>query len=47
MQFDKKVKGGQIRLVLLDGIGKAAVREDVGVEAMREAVGSLAGNAES
>src|SRR6185295_5914484 len=28
MAMDKKVKGGQIRLVLLDGIGKAAVTAD-------------------
>jgi 3-dehydroquinate synthase len=28
MAMDKKVKGGEIRLVLLDGIGKAVVTAD-------------------
>jgi 3-dehydroquinate synthase len=28
MAMDKKVKGGKIRLVLLDAIGRAAVSDD-------------------
>jgi 3-dehydroquinate synthase len=41
MQFDKKVKAGRIRLVLLEGIGKATVRDDVPPALMREAIDSL------
>ncbi|QOV88846.1 3-dehydroquinate synthase [Humisphaera borealis] len=41
MAFDKKVAGGKIRFVLLDGIGKAVVRDDVPVALVREAVESL------
>ncbi len=41
MQFDKKVKSGRIRLVLLEKIGRAIVRDDVPMELMREAVESL------
>ncbi|MGA3066000.1 MAG: 3-dehydroquinate synthase [Tepidisphaeraceae bacterium] len=43
MQFDKKVKNGRIRLVLLKRIGEATVRDDVPPELMREAVASLRG----
>lgn len=41
MAFDKKVAGGKIRFVLLDGIGKAVVRDDVPVDVVRDAVASL------
>jgi 3-dehydroquinate synthase len=43
MQFDKKVKNGRIRFVLLEGIGKAVVRDDVPMELVGEAVASLRG----
>lgn len=43
MAFDKKVRGTTIRLVLLDGIGKAVVRDDVPVALLREAVATLNG----
>ena len=41
MAFDKKVKEGRIRLVLLEKVGKAMVRQDVPAELIREAVGAL------
>jgi 3-dehydroquinate synthase len=41
MAYDKKVASGRLRFVLLDGIGKAIVRDDVPVELVREAVKSL------
>ncbi|MGA2582261.1 MAG: 3-dehydroquinate synthase, partial [Tepidisphaeraceae bacterium] len=41
MQFDKKVKSGRIRFVLLDGIGRAVIRDDVPASLVREAVESL------
>jgi 3-dehydroquinate synthase len=41
MQSDKKVKEGRIRLVLLDGIGKASLRDDVPPDLMRQAIESL------
>jgi 3-dehydroquinate synthase len=41
MQFDKKVKSGKIRFVLLDGIGKATIRDDVPVTLVREALETL------
>jgi 3-dehydroquinate synthase len=34
MAMDKKVKGGQVRLVLLDGIGKAVVTAEYPPEAL-------------
>jgi 3-dehydroquinate synthase len=43
MKFDKKVKAGKIRFVLLDGIGKAIVRDDVPPELVKSAVESLRG----
>jgi 3-dehydroquinate synthase len=43
MQFDKKVKNGKIRFVLLDGIGNAVVRDDVPTQLVREAIVSLQG----
>jgi 3-dehydroquinate synthase len=42
MAFDKKVKDGRIRLVLLEKIGKATVREDVPSVLIREAIEALA-----
>jgi 3-dehydroquinate synthase len=38
MHSDKKVRDGKIRLVLLDGIGRAIVRNDVEESLMREAI---------
>lgn len=43
MAFDKKVKGGRIRFVLLDRIGSAIVRDDVPPNLVREAVENLRG----
>jgi 3-dehydroquinate synthase len=43
MKFDKKVKAGKIRFVLLDGIGRAVVRDDVPPELVQRAVESLRG----
>jgi 3-dehydroquinate synthetase len=34
MGMDKKVRGGELQLVLLDGIGKAAVTTDYPREAL-------------
>jgi 3-dehydroquinate synthase len=41
MQSDKKVAGGQLRFVLLEGIGRATLRDDVPLELVRQAVESL------
>jgi 3-dehydroquinate synthase len=41
MIFDKKVRGGKIRFVLLDRIGHAIVRDDVPVPLVKEAVECL------
>ncbi len=41
MAFDKKVKDGRIRLVLLENIGKATIRDDVSAKLIREAIESL------
>jgi 3-dehydroquinate synthase len=41
MHFDKKVKAGRVRFVLLDRIGHAVIRDDVPAELVREAVESL------
>ena len=41
MAFDKKVKAGRVRFVLLDGIGRAVIRDDVPSELVRDAVESL------
>lgn len=38
MAFDKKVRGGRLRLVLPDGIGRAVVRDDVAAELVMQAV---------
>jgi 3-dehydroquinate synthase len=43
MAFDKKVKSGRLRFVLLDGIGNATIRNDVPIELVFEAVESLRG----
>jgi 3-dehydroquinate synthetase len=43
MTFDKKVRGGRVRFVLLDRIGHAVIRDDVPPELAREAVESLRG----
>jgi 3-dehydroquinate synthetase len=42
MLFDKKVKAGKVRFILLDGIGKAVIRDDVPADVVRSAVESLA-----
>jgi 3-dehydroquinate synthase len=41
MASDKKVKDGKIRLVLLEKVGKAVVRDGVSRELIREAIESL------
>ena len=41
MAFDKKVKNGRIRLILVEKLGHATMREDVPVTLIREAVESL------
>jgi 3-dehydroquinate synthetase len=43
MFFDKKVRSGKLRFILLDRIGHAVIREDVPMERVREAVESLKG----
>jgi 3-dehydroquinate synthase len=43
MAMDKKVKGGQVRLVLLDGIGRAAVASDYPREALEALLEERAG----
>ncbi len=43
MLFDKKVKAGKVRFVLLDRIGHAVIRDDVPPELVLEAVESLRG----
>ncbi|MBM4219569.1 MAG: 3-dehydroquinate synthase [Gammaproteobacteria bacterium] len=43
MAMDKKVKGGAIRLVLLDGIGRAAVADDYPREALEALLEERAG----
>ena len=41
MRFDKKVKSGRIRLVLLEAVGRAVIRDDVPEEVILEAINSL------
>ena len=41
MGFDKKVKAGRLRFVLLDRIGHAMLRDDVPPELVRTAVENL------
>ena len=41
MAFDKKVAAGKLRFVLLNGIGKATIRDDVPAALVRDAVASL------
>ena len=43
MFFDKKVAGGKLRLILPERIGAVTIRNDVPLEAVREAVESLRG----
>jgi 3-dehydroquinate synthase len=43
MMFDKKVKAGKIRFVLLEQLGKATIRDDVPADVVRAAIGSLQG----
>jgi 3-dehydroquinate synthase len=43
MGMDKKVKGGELRLVLLDGIGKAAISADYPREALESLLEERAG----
>jgi 3-dehydroquinate synthase len=41
MFFDKKVKSGKLRLILLDRIGHAVIRDDVPAERIRAAIDAL------
>ncbi len=41
MASDKKVKAGRLRFILLEGIGRAVVRDDVPVELVRDAFDAL------
>jgi len=41
MQLDKKVVGGQMRFVVLEGVGRATVRGDVPPEIVQRAVSSI------
>jgi 3-dehydroquinate synthase len=43
MLFDKKVQAGKVRLVLLDGIGKAVIRSDVPPDIIIAAIDTLRG----
>ena len=43
MSLDKKTEGGSIRWVVLEGVGKAAVRRDVPTELVEEALQSVLG----
>jgi 3-dehydroquinate synthase len=42
MAFDKKVKDGRIRLVLLEKLGKATICDDISAKLIREALEALA-----
>jgi 3-dehydroquinate synthase len=44
MQFDKKVIGGQLRLILPDRIGHVVIREDVRTDAILRAIDRLNGD---
>ena len=41
MRLDKKVEGGRLRFVLLEGVGNPVVRDDVPEELVREVVRGL------
>ena len=43
MKFDKKVHGGKLRLILPDRIGHVVIRDDVPIDAVREALISVQG----
>jgi len=43
MSFDKKIRSGRLRFVLLDGIGRAVIRDDVPVDLVRNSLDSLRG----
>jgi 3-dehydroquinate synthase len=43
MKFDKKVHGGKLRLILPDRIGHVVIRDDVPIDAVREALLSVQG----
>jgi 3-dehydroquinate synthase len=42
MQGDKKAAGGQMRFILLDGLGRATVRGDLDVRLIRESIAAAA-----
>ena len=44
MKFDKKVHGGKLRLILPDRIGHVIIRDDVPIDAVREALSSIQGS---
>jgi 3-dehydroquinate synthase len=43
MKFDKKVHGGKLRLILPDRIGHVLMRDDVPIDAVRDAIQSVQG----
>jgi len=43
MKFDKKVHGGKLRLILPDRIGHVVIRDDVPIDAVRQALASVQG----
>jgi len=44
MQFDKKIRHGKLRLVLLDALGHAVIRDDVPPQAIIQALETLVGS---
>ena len=47
MKFDKKVHGGKLRLILPDCIGHVVIRDDIPVQAVRDAIVSVQQSSQS